>query len=74
MSQRTLMAIACTVASILAFAIAINGWFGIEAAVVAMQICGFAVIFAVGLYLAGAALVLITHETWVERLWQRWTQ
>jgi len=74
MSPRTLMAIACAVAGVLGIAIAVNGWFGIEAAVIAMSIAGFALFFAAGIYLLGAALVLITHETWVERLWQRWTQ
>ena len=74
MSQRTLMGIACAVAGAIAIGIAVNGWFGIEAAVIAMSIVGFTAFFAVGVYLLGAALVLLTHETWIARAVERLKQ
>ena len=74
MTTRTLMGLASAIAGALAIAIAVNGWFNIEAAVIALSILGFCGVFAVGVYLIGAAVVLLSHETWISRAWERWTQ
>ena len=74
MTTRTLMALACLIAGALAIGIAINGWLGIDAAVIAMQMVAYIAPFALGIYLIGAALVLASHDTWISRAWERWTQ
>ena len=74
MNIRTLMGLASAIAGALAIAIAVNGWFGIDAMRIALSILAFCGVFGLGVYLIGAAVVLLTHETWIAHVVERMKQ
>ena len=74
MTHRTLMGLASAIGGALALAIAINGWWGIEAAVVALMILGYFAVFLLAIYLLYAALVLLTHDSLLTRFVKRMKQ
>ena len=74
MSIRILTAIALLIAGAISVWAGIYGLAGIEIAMIALQIVACVLVMAAGIYMLGAALVMLAHETWIARVVERWTQ
>ena len=74
MSIRILSALALLIAGTISIWSGVYGLAGIEVAMIAFQIVACVLVMAGGIYCLGAALVMLTHETWVARVVERWTQ
>ena len=74
MSIRILTAIALLIAGAISVWAGIYGLAGIEIAMIALQIVACVLVMAAGIYMLGAALVMLAHETWLERFVERMKQ
>ena len=71
MTLRILSATALLIAGTISIWAGFYGFAGIEIAMIALNIVASVLVMAAGIYMLGAALVMLAHETWVERFVER---
>lgn len=67
MTLRILSATALLIAGTISIWAGVYGFAGIEIAMIALNIVASVLVLFAGIYMLGAALVMLAHETWVER-------